>query len=314
MKSAKESRSFGRRAKWSLIIFAALLAPASLLLPGGSAQEQAQRRPVPDVARMVGPVSQATDLRGVPYVPPKPESEEVRLTRPLPGEGGRAIRGPRAPRAAERDSDSNAERGNAVTPAPAKKQSETVKAAKPARASRPTRRPAAAGKETVGEGEGANAGARAPPDAPRRRLFARAEAAERPRRRDAQHDADLRRHDLKPRLRRLPAARHRRRRRAEPLRAVGQLLHPRPRQERQRPRRPRHLQLLLLRDGHLDALRQQPQRRRRRGLLRPPGRPRGRQRLRLLGLPRRRPLLPVHRRLEDERPRHRRLLALRRAG
>src|ERR1043166_5130411 len=143
MKSAKESRSFGRRAKWSLIIFAALLAPASLLLPGGSAQEQAQRRPVPDVARMVGPVSQDTDLRDLPYIPPKPESEEVRLTRHLPGEGGRAIRGPRAPRAAERDSDSNAERGNAVTPAPAKKQSETVKAAKPARASRPTRRAAA---------------------------------------------------------------------------------------------------------------------------------------------------------------------------
>ncbi|MFL6285341.1 MAG: hypothetical protein ACJ74Q_19565, partial [Pyrinomonadaceae bacterium] len=137
--SSRLSRNFGKRARWTLVAMLALLAPAMLLLPRGSAQQQdGQRRPlpVPDVVQMVGPVSQDEDLRNLPYIPAREENDEVRLTRHLPGEGVRGMRAPRgAFRGAELDRDSD--RG----PKPARKSSRTAKAAP---ASRSTRRASAA--------------------------------------------------------------------------------------------------------------------------------------------------------------------------
>src|SRR4029077_2918603 len=51
-------------------------------------------RPMPDVAGMVGPVMLNTDLRDLPYVPPKEEFEERRLMRyPFPLSGSDAPAG-----------------------------------------------------------------------------------------------------------------------------------------------------------------------------------------------------------------------------
>ncbi len=113
-----------------------------LLLPKGRAQQDGQtqdRRPLPppDVVRMFGPVSQDEDLRNLPYIPAREENDEVRLTRHLPGEGARGMRGPRAMRGAERDADRDADRDSK----PARKSSKTTKAP---RASASTRRAAAA--------------------------------------------------------------------------------------------------------------------------------------------------------------------------
>jgi Domain of unknown function (DUF4214) len=50
-----------------------------------STSGQQPSKPQPDVVQMVGPVSQDQDLRDLPYIPPTPREEEVRLTRhPFP--------------------------------------------------------------------------------------------------------------------------------------------------------------------------------------------------------------------------------------
>jgi uncharacterized repeat protein (TIGR01451 family) len=133
------SPNVGRRARWTLAVaLLALLAPAMLMLPRGSAQQQESQstnRPRPDVVQMVGPVSQDEDLRNLPYIPPTAEHEEARLMRHPPGEG----RGMRRARAAERERE--LERDNDRDAKPARKSSRKTKAA---RASASTKRASAA--------------------------------------------------------------------------------------------------------------------------------------------------------------------------
>jgi hypothetical protein len=132
MVNGRQSRKYGRRTRWTLIALVALLVPAMIFMPKGRAQQESQvqqRRPLPDVVRMVGPVSQDTDLRDLPYIPAREENDEVRLTRHLPNEGARGVRGPRAMRGTERDSDHNSQLP-----------SKSPKAAKTPRASSPARR------------------------------------------------------------------------------------------------------------------------------------------------------------------------------
>src|ERR1041384_3318101 len=96
MRNTKQTRNFRRGMRWLLVTMIALLIPAMFLLPRSGAQQDAQRRPLPDVVQMVGPVSQDEDLRDLPYIPVTPQrEEEVRLMRHPPGEG-RTMRGPRA--------------------------------------------------------------------------------------------------------------------------------------------------------------------------------------------------------------------------
>jgi hypothetical protein len=99
-KKSKKSAFFYLRALvlFALISGAIFLALFALpALPGGSANAQPQNQSAsngpqnnkqkPDVIRMLGPVSQNQNLRNLPYVPPKGESDEVRRLRhpfPLP--------------------------------------------------------------------------------------------------------------------------------------------------------------------------------------------------------------------------------------
>src|ERR1044072_4586912 len=99
MQNANPPRKFGMRVRWLALTAIALLAPALFLLPPGGTQERDPKKPVPDVVRMIGPVSQDRDLRDLPYIPPTPrEEEEKRLPRPPPKESaeGRGVRGMRA--------------------------------------------------------------------------------------------------------------------------------------------------------------------------------------------------------------------------
>jgi hypothetical protein len=135
----------------------ALLVPALFLLPRGGAQEGAPRRPVPDVVRMVGPISQDKDLRDLPYIPPTPrEEEETRLTRhpPKGGAEGRGIRGARgSEREAEREDERDYERdalrdakraGKSSRAPKALKSDNVARVVEPSeRVSAPTRKPAA---------------------------------------------------------------------------------------------------------------------------------------------------------------------------
>src|SRR5215213_3526756 len=129
-----QSLNFGRRARWTLVALLALMAPAMLMLPRGSAQQQESQstnRPVPDVVQMVGPVSQDEDLRNLPYIPPKvEEEEEVRLMRHPPGEGRGMRRVGGAVRESERERDSDRD----ARPAP--KSSKRTKAARTSVSSR----------------------------------------------------------------------------------------------------------------------------------------------------------------------------------
>ena len=113
MKNSRLSRNFGRRARWTLVALLALLAPAMLLLPRGSARQQEEQKrvlPPPDVVQMVGPVSQDEDLRNLPYIAPTEEHEEMRLMRHPPGEG----RGMRRAGGAMRESERERERACGV--------------------------------------------------------------------------------------------------------------------------------------------------------------------------------------------------------
>jgi uncharacterized repeat protein (TIGR01451 family) len=93
------SQKIGKRTILISLALFAVLASAMILLPGSKAQKDPQR-PVPDVVKMVGPVSMDTDLRELPYIAPKQEEEEeVRLTRHPPGE--RTMRGARGARVSE---------------------------------------------------------------------------------------------------------------------------------------------------------------------------------------------------------------------
>ncbi len=93
MRQAQYLFEMVRRQRWIVIAGVALLITAAFLLPRGGAQRD-PNRPAPDVVRMVGPVSMDTDLRELPYIAPKEENDEVRLTRHPPGEG-KSMRGPR---------------------------------------------------------------------------------------------------------------------------------------------------------------------------------------------------------------------------
>lgn len=86
MNKATHSRNFGKRAIWLSLAVAALIVPAMLLIPRTTAQRD-PNRPMPDVVRMIGPVSMDTDLRELPYIPPtRGEEEGQRLMRHPPGE------------------------------------------------------------------------------------------------------------------------------------------------------------------------------------------------------------------------------------
>jgi hypothetical protein len=114
MQNANSPRKFGSRARWFALALLALLVPALFLLPRGGAQQRDPKRPVPDVVKLVGPVSQDRDLRDLPYIPPTPrEEEEKRLTRHPPKENveGRSVRGAhRSEREEERQDERDYER------------------------------------------------------------------------------------------------------------------------------------------------------------------------------------------------------------
>jgi len=102
MQNAKPLK-FSSRMRWLLIAIIALLVPATLLLQRSNAQRDKTSRPLPDVVRMIGPVSQDKDLRDLPYIPVTPQTEaEVRLMRHPPREQGAEGR-PRGPQFSERD-------------------------------------------------------------------------------------------------------------------------------------------------------------------------------------------------------------------
>src|ERR1044072_1441712 len=111
MQNAIPPRKFGRRMRWLLVAVLALLAPAVFLLPRSGAQLGGPQRPVPDVVRMVGPISQDKDLRDLPYIPPTQRDEqERRLMRHPPKEQGVEGRSLRGPRFSEREAEREAER------------------------------------------------------------------------------------------------------------------------------------------------------------------------------------------------------------
>src|SRR4029077_16391071 len=76
----------------SAILFASTLSQATGVGPGPNNPQP--DRPMPAVVGMVGPVMLNTDLRDLPYVPPKEEFEERRLMRyPFPLSGSDAPAG-----------------------------------------------------------------------------------------------------------------------------------------------------------------------------------------------------------------------------
>src|SRR5215204_7141741 len=110
MQNAIPPRKFGRHLRWLALTACALLAPAWFLLPRSGAQQGAPQRPVPDVVRMVGPISQDKDLRDLPYIPPTPrEEEEKRLMRHPPKESAGDL-SPRGLRRAKREEEHEMER------------------------------------------------------------------------------------------------------------------------------------------------------------------------------------------------------------
>ncbi len=140
MNPNKGLRNSRKRVRWFLILLIASLLPAILLLQRSRAQQQGgPKGPRPDVVQMIGPISQDRDLRDLPYIAPKVESEEeVRLMRHPPKEreereGNRTVRGARGMRraeAAERASEKRTRNSSR----------KLSKAAKASRASTPLRR------------------------------------------------------------------------------------------------------------------------------------------------------------------------------